>query len=191
MRWMALLIPAAAPFVAAQASLGTHPILLNGDMAVLEAGEPRTDLACMVAPLKPLLGFDLKFHSGFDLQIPLRDLQGNGNVLSVLFRVSPKSGDPAPMYFHQQFRVPPISEDKGDVTLQGWFDVGQGSYHVDWLVHDFAGRFCSSSWETEAELDWKSKQMTLTVPANAVREAEDEKFQPEPPVERERPASTR
>jgi hypothetical protein len=184
MHRIVLLLPAAASFAAAQASLGSHPILLNGDMAVLESGEARTDLACTVIPVKPALGFDLKFHSGYDLQIPMRELVGAGNLLSILFRVIPKNGSGTPTYFNHQIRVPAISDDKGTVTLQGAFDVGEGDYHIDWMAHDFGGRFCSTSWDTQAELSWKDKQVAMALPSNTVRETEDEKFQPEPPVER-------
>lgn len=183
MRWIVFLIPAAAGLLTAQESLGDHPVLLNGDMAVLEAGDARTDLACTVTPVKPALGFDLKFHSGYVLDIPIRELRGTGNMLSILFRVTPKTGGKA-TFFNQQIRVPSITDDKGTVTLQGWFDTGEGSYHVDWMVHEFSGRVCSSYWDVTAAAAWKGKEAAIILPPNSVRASQDEKFQPEPPVER-------
>ena len=44
--------------------------IFNTDMAVLEAGDPRKDLACTVNPTKPSLGFDLRFHAGYEVTIP-------------------------------------------------------------------------------------------------------------------------
>ena len=163
---------------------GGRPILMNGDMAVLEAGEVRRDIDCRVIPDKPALGFDLKFHSGYTLSVPLADLEGPGDMLTILFRVTPQGGDPAPVYFSQQVRVPAIKDAKGDATLWGAFDLGEGSYHVDWLMHDYIGRFCSSYWDVDAALGPKDKQVAVAVPPKAVRRAEDEKFQPEPPVQR-------
>lgn len=183
MRSIVVLIPVGASLLMAQESLGPSPVLLNGDMAVLESGDARTDLNCTVTPVKPALGFDLKFHAGYVLDIPLRELRGQGNVLSILFRVTPKAGGPA-SYFNQQFRVPPLDEDKGGANLQGWFDTGEGSYHVDWFVHDFAGRMCASNWDVTAAADWKGKDVAMVLPPNSVRASEDEKFQAEPPVAR-------
>src|SRR5271157_3386226 len=62
--------------------------IFNSDLAVLEAGEVRKDLACTVTPAKPTLGFDLRFHAGYEVAIPLKDLAGeNDNALNILFRV--------------------------------------------------------------------------------------------------------
>lgn len=157
---------------------------MNGDMAVLETGEQRKDIVCTVTPAKPLLGFDLRFHAGYSLEIPLRELQGNGNTLSILFRVIPKNGAHDSIYLDQQIHVPSIDDDKGSVTLQGWFDVGEGAYHVDWLMHDFGGRFCSTSWDVEATLAQKDRQITVELAPNAVRASQDEQFQAEAPVTR-------
>jgi hypothetical protein len=179
-----LLLFAALSTASAQDSYGTHPILMPGDMAVLDAGEGRKDLMCTVTPEKPLLGFDLKFHTGFSVDIPMRELEGPGNTLYIVFRVTPKGPgkNPEPVYFHEQFKVPPIDTDGGAATLEGLFDVGEGAYHVDWFVHDVAGRFCSSYWDLDAARAAKDKQVELSLPPSAIRRSEEEQFQPEPPV---------
>src|SRR5438309_830821 len=41
--------------------------LFHSDLAILEAGEERKDLPCTVTPAKPMLGFDLKFHGGYEV----------------------------------------------------------------------------------------------------------------------------
>src|SRR5256885_13095281 len=54
------------------------------------------------------------------------------------------------------------SEDsKGDAYLRGNFDLGEGKYHVDWLMRDRNEHFCSSSWDVEAALPAKDKDMAL------------------------------
>lgn len=162
---------------------GRRPILFNGDMAVLESGEARKDLDCTVTPLKALLGFDMKFHAGYDVSIPLKELTGPANMLSIVFRVVP-DGKNDPVYFGQQFRVPTISDASGAVTLPGNFDVGEGSYRVDWLMRDFAGRFCSTSWTVDAALSSKDSQIRLALPPLAVAKDDTDQFGPEPPVHR-------
>jgi hypothetical protein len=44
--------------------------LFNTDGAILESQEARKDLPCTATPVKPTLGFDLKFHSGYEVNVP-------------------------------------------------------------------------------------------------------------------------
>jgi len=159
--------------------------IFNTDMAVLEAGEQRKDLACTVNPTKPALGFDLRFHAGYEVTLPLKELVGSENLLNILFRVTPKSHSEQPVYFAQHIRVPAVEEDaKGDAYLQGAFDVGEGEYHVDWLMRDRAERVCSSYWDAEAAVPPKDRPMSLAIAPTAIQRADGEQFTEEPPVQR-------
>lgn len=164
---------------------GPGVILFSNDRAVLEAGEPRKDLPCAVVHEKPVLGFDLRFHAGYEMTVPLKELAGSENLLTILFRVIPESEKEEPRYFTQRIRVPAIDEEaKGDAFLQGSFDVGEGKYHVDWLVRDRSERVCSSYWDFEAALPAKDKQVSVIVAPNSIQPAEIEQFREEPPVSR-------
>ena len=159
--------------------------IFNTDLAVLEAGEVRKDLPCVVTPVKPLLGFDLRFHAGYEVSIPLAELAGSENLLTVLFRIVPGDRKSEPMYFTQRLRVPSIEDDaKGDAYLSGGFDLGEGSYHVDWLMRDRTERVCSNSWDFEAELNPKDRPINLTLPRSIVEATDPEQFREEPPVAR-------
>jgi hypothetical protein len=159
--------------------------IINTDMAVLETKEIRKDLPCTVSPNKPVLGFDLRFHTGYDVTVPLRDLSGSENMLTILMRVTAENRKDDPVYFVQRVRVPLIEDDsKGDATLSGLFDVGEGAYHVDWLMRDRTERVCSFYWDSEAQLPAKDKQMALAISAGSIERAEYEQFSEEPPVER-------
>ena len=59
------------------------------DWAILETQEPRKDLPCTVTPIKPVVGFDLHFHSGYEVEVPLKELAGRDDLLTMLFRVTP------------------------------------------------------------------------------------------------------
>lgn len=161
--------------------------LQNTDLAVLEAAEPRQDLPCTVTPEeKAFLGFDLRFHAGYDVSIPLRELAGSENLLTILFRVAPKSNPRQFQHFIQRIRVPSVAEDaKGEASLQGAFDLGEGEYQVDWLIRDRAERVCSSYWKVEAALPNKDKQMALSIAANSIETMRPEQFHEEPPVARD------
>ena len=76
-----------------------HVNIFNTDLAVFEAGEIRKDLACTVTPSKPVLGFDLRFHSGYDVTVPLKELAGSENSLNILFRVTPAEPSRPPRLF--------------------------------------------------------------------------------------------
>jgi hypothetical protein len=159
--------------------------IVNTDMAVLEAGDKRDDLPCEVSPMKPELGFDLRFHTSYQVTIPLRELAGSGDQLRVLIRVTPVDQPANQIYLVDRFNVPPIDEDaKGEATLPGGFTMGPGRYKVDWLMRDRTERVCSSHWEAEAKLDNDNKDLPLIMPPNTVAQRPQEPFSEQPPVER-------
>src|ERR1700681_1083789 len=159
--------------------------LFTSDAAILEAQEIRKDIPCTATPVKPVLGFDLKFHAGYDVSIPLKELAGSDNQLTMVLRVTPEHHSDEPVYFSQHFSVPMIEPDAGgNALLSGNFDMGEGKYHVDWLMRDRAERICSSNWDLDASLPGKDKQMALDIPADAVQPADTEPFKQEPPVSR-------
>jgi hypothetical protein len=181
----ALLVAGLARAQAPLVPIGSTARIHATDMAVLEEQDVRKDLPCSVTPEKPELGFDLRFHAGYEVNVPLKDLAGAENQLTILFRVTSENRKDQPAYFVQHFHVPALDDDAhGEATLSGMFDVGQGSYHVDWLMRDRAERVCSFYWDADAALAPKDKQIGLTIPAQAIAPMEPEQFRDEPPVER-------
>ncbi len=159
--------------------------IFNTDMAVLEAQDVRKDLNCTVTPDKPVLGFDFRFHAGYDVTIPLKDLNGGDNQLTILFRVTPDNRKDEPSFFVQHIKVPVLDEDaKGAANLSGAIDLGEGTYHVDWLMRDRAERVCSFYWDMDATLAPKDKQIELAMSPNAMEAVHPEQFTEEPPIER-------
>lgn len=182
-----------APAVAQVIVSGTAPDGLvkihNTDMAVFEAQEVRKDLPCSVSPNKPMLGFDLRFHSSYEIVVPLRSLAGEENLLSMLFRVRPVEAPEEAVYFYQRVRVPEIEEDaKGEAYLHGVFDIGEGDYKVDWLMRDRSERVCSSFWDVKAHLPERDRHIDLVMAPGEIAAAEYEQFREEPPVIRSRMA---
>jgi hypothetical protein len=157
----------------------------NTDSAILETQEPRKDLPCTVSPIKPQLGFDMKFHAGYEISIPLRELSGAEDLLTSIFRVTADNKKDEPVYLSQRISVPSIEPDAhGNAYLQGYYDIGEGKYHVDFLIRDRSERVCSSYWDTEASLPGKEKQLSLVIPPNTIAAADRETFKEEPPVDR-------
>jgi hypothetical protein len=169
--------PAPAQMLLKPSQPGEVINLMPSDMAILESGDVRKDIPCTVTNRKPELGFDLRFHSGFDVSVPLNELSGSGQVLTVVFRIYPHDRPTRASYFVQHFTVPAIEEDaKGDATLQGGIDLGEGAYHVDWLMRDRSEHLCSSAWELDAELPAKDKPMPLFITAQQVTESTPQPF---------------
>jgi len=159
--------------------------LLTSDAAVLELEEIKKDLPCTVTQIKPILGFDLRFHTGYDITVPLRELSGEGNQLTIVFKVTSDNAKDSPFYFSQKYNVPSIDSDaKGDAYLQGGFDVGEGDYHVSWMMRDRLERVCSSNWDASAALAAKESNIKLTLASNGIEASNREFFSEEPPVTR-------
>ncbi|MDE3196351.1 MAG: acetyltransferase, partial [Acidobacteriota bacterium] len=155
------------------------------DAAILEIEDIKKDLPCTVTQIKPILGFDMRFHTGYDITLPLRELEGDGNQLTIVFKATSDTAKDSPVYFSQRYNVPSIEDDaKGDAYLQGGFDVGEGNYHVSWMMRDRMERVCSSNWDTTATLQGKEQAMKLTIAANAIEASNREFFSEEPPVTR-------
>ena len=171
-----LLCSVLSPRIDAQFLLKTQAgepvMLMPSDVAILESDFARKDLPCTVTPRKADLGFDLRFHSGYQISLPLQELAGSGEQLTVIFRVYPQEDKAHPAYFVQHFRVPALDvEAKGDALLDGIVDVGEGKYHVDWLMRDRAERLCSSSWDVEAALAPKDKPIPLFLGSNEIAQS--------------------
>jgi hypothetical protein len=165
---------------------GGEANLFNADAAVLESQEPRKDLPCTPTPVKPTLGFDLKFHAGYEVNVPLKELAGSQNLLTMVYRVIPVAHPDEPVYMSQRVNVPEIEEDAhGDAYLQGSFDLGEGRYHIDWLMRDRSERVCSAFWDMDASVPLKDKPVTLDIQPNTVLSADTEPFKDEPPMPRE------
>jgi len=180
-----LLVGGSAPAQVPLRGVGSRIQINTSDLAVLEAQEVRKDLDCAVDPIKPVLGFDLRFHGGYEISLPLREVAGSENLLSILVRVTPASGGSDPTYLVQRISVPKLPDDaKGDASLGGIFDLGEGKYHVDLLMKDRSERVCSFNWDAEAALADRDKEIQPAIAPGAVERAEYEQFSEEPPVER-------
>jgi hypothetical protein len=164
--------------------------LVGNDAAILDSGEAKKDLPCTVTPVKPILGFDLRFHSGYDITIPLKELSGNGDTLTIVFRVKSGTANTSPVYFSHKYNVPEIDADAaGNAYLGGSFDIGEGDYHVDWLMRDRIERVCSSSWDITAALTGRDQSVKLPIERDHIEASDVEFFRDEPAVTRVNPES--
>jgi hypothetical protein len=181
--WVAVVFggPIAGQEILSAPEGGTGPILFPADVMMLEAAEQREDLGCKVDPDKVFLGMDLKFHGGYEVSVPVREVRAT--KLTILFRLIPRGREP--IHFIQKVPIPEIpAGTTGALNLHGEFELGQGSYHVDWLIRDALGRYCSAHWDLRAQLGPKDREVTVALPPESVRPLDREQFVPEPSVQR-------
>ncbi len=186
-RWLVLLLLSAVALGRAQVLL-SPPIRENpSDLAALAEEESRNDLPCKVTPVKPFVGFDLRYHSGYTVSVPVEDLAPYGDQLLVLMRITPESDPADAAYLADSFALPRLNSDlHGEATFPGEFILGPGHYQVKWMIRGQEGRICSSSWELDAEpADWLH-EVSPGLSPNAVSEYVKDPFQPAVPVERDR-----
>ena len=163
-------------------SAGGTMRLFQTDLAVLESQQPRHDLPCVVTAAKPELDFDFMFHTGYEVQVPFRELAGDGNELTILFRVVPQDRPEDASYMVQSVPVPALDEvGKGASRLNGSFTLGEGKYHIDWLMRDRAERFCAVSWDLDTKLNPKDSQLKQWIP-QALVQPRAQLFEAEEPV---------
>ena len=160
--FVAVLAPSVAwsQALLSELSPGSSMRLSPSDSVVLDLGEPKNDLPCIVRPVKPELGFDFRFHSGYQVAIAMNELASAQDLL-ILFRVISERRPYAPAYFFQKIHVPVLEDGiKGRAEFTGALLLGEGKYHVDWLMRDMDERFCSTSWDVEARVDARDAQMS-------------------------------
>jgi hypothetical protein len=155
---------------------------LQTDLEALESRQPRRDLQCDVTALKPELGFDFMFQTGYEVRVPIRELAGDGNELTVLFRVVPEDRPDASSYMVQKVPVPVLeAHGGGEGKFYGIFTLGEGKYHVDWLMRDQRERTCSLSWDLETTLNSRDSQLKQWIPKSLVQ-PRGPLFASEPPI---------
>lgn len=164
--------------------------LFTTDSAVLDSNEPRTDFACIVAPIPPELRFDLRFHAGYAVSIPATELEEGVSRLTVVLRVFPKKPAQEPVYFIQKLRIPEVrAQVDSRIRFEGAFRVGEGEYHVDWLMRDQNERFCARSWEFHAKINPKDRIPPGSVAQNRIEAEDPTLFADESPTPGEREGS--
>jgi hypothetical protein len=158
-------------------SPGSAPILTQSTLAAFESIESGTDSSCTVAAQKPVLGLDLKFHSGYQLSVPVQELDALGDTLTVLFRITSSNHPNQPVYFQEHFLVPALDEHaRGDAGVPGRFDLGAGSYRVELLIHDRIRRLCAVSWELTATPSAKDRNLPLALGSGEIRPVQQDVF---------------
>jgi hypothetical protein len=159
--------------------------LLFSDSSVLDSQEPRDDITCSVDTPKPELGFDFMFQAGYHVRLRLKELVGPNNLLTIVMRVLSEKHKDQPIYFVQKFYVPAIEDNlEGTAAFDGLFRLGEGKYHVDWLMRDADDRVCSRFWDVDAKVDGRDNQLSKGLAHDVIQPMEPTPFYEGAQVER-------
>ena len=158
-----------------------HP----SDHAILSGDTNRSDLGCRVEPLKPQLGFDLKYTAGFVVRVPAEAVAPTGDALRAIFRIKALESESDPVYFQQSFSVPADSADPGSrAVFPARYVLGPGKYKVDWLMRNRRGTVCSAHWVARAPTPGHTGRLAAAAAANLIAPYRHDIFANEPPVPR-------
>ncbi|MBS1854264.1 MAG: hypothetical protein JST11_02780 [Acidobacteria bacterium] len=114
------------------------------------ARAPAATMDCQVSAIRPFLNLAQRLQSGYFFHLPPDAYEGPGHSATVLTAITAK-GASQPVYLIDRLPLPPAQhgDARGDAT--GIYFLGSGSYHVDWLLVDDAGRSCRKQWFVDAE----------------------------------------
>jgi hypothetical protein len=132
-------------------------------------GAQRPTLECDVRPIRPALGFSMRFEAGYTLTLPLSQYSGPGHSLKSVVRIAPKGENSAPVFLADSYRLAAIPPTKLNAEFGGGFFVGEGHYLASLILLDDSGRSCTKNWEIDAELP-RGSAMKLVIRPNSISE---------------------
>ena len=126
-------------------------------------------LQCHVVPLRPALDFSFRFQTGYAVRVPMNQYEGAGHRWAVITRIT-SDPDGAPVYLGTRYRLPNVPRTDIELEVGGGFLVGEGSYRVQWKLHDDSGRTCQAAWTIEARLSRRDRSVKLAIAPHTVRQ---------------------
>lgn len=154
------------------------------DATLLNSQKPGGNLSCSVTPVKPTLGLDFLFHSGYQVSFPLWGIQPN-STLTIVMRIKPERKRNRVVYYVQTYSVPKFERDSaGSVNLDGEFRLGEGRYHVDWLMRDEYGQYCNRSWDVETKVAGKDIPLAMGLEKDVIHPGKAALFRQDAMVDR-------
>ncbi len=152
--------------------LGTasaQTILTPDEALKLNAPRPEGPLKCQAQALKPVLDFSFRFRAGYTVSVPLDQYQGGGHKWTVLLQIQPEGGG-KPVYLLDRFNIPDVPDVKVDGEAGGGYLLGEGHYHVTFLLVDDRARACRSDWDVDAKLSASNRNVRTAIKPGTVEE---------------------
>src|SRR5882672_2597100 len=111
-------------------------------------------LRCEVTPIRPTLNFSFRYQAGYVVRVPMNQYFGSGHRWAMLARITParitpEGGVPKPVYLLTNISLPNTPKTKVELEAGGGYLLGEGTYAVNWVIFDDAGRVFRKNWRVE------------------------------------------
>jgi hypothetical protein len=171
----------------ASAQTAVNPADIPTAIKALQSHEGEKNLRCEVEPTKPILNFGLRFQAGYLLEVPLVQYSGAGHTWTITLRITPEGGG-EPAYLTDRDSLSNTSRAEFTAQMTGTFLVGEGRYHVDFMVVDDGGRLCRRDWQIAAAPERNERAIKVAMPPSTVADlsytAADNSTTAAPPIPR-------
>jgi hypothetical protein len=135
---------------------------------VLDNAVSSAPLKCDVTILKPALNFGFRFQAGFIAGVPLNQFRGTGHSWAIVTKITPQDEPLPPVFLISTATLPDIPNTKQHGETGGAYLLGEGNYHVDWMLFDETKRVCRKSWTIKVALSASERKVKTAMPPNAI-----------------------
>lgn len=123
---------------------------------IFDGTPAKNTLTCEIQTLAPRLGFSLLNWSGFNLNIPVKQLALDGPTpeFAIAIEVTPKGGQP--VYLGERFSMQKVPEGQtvpkgAAISYMGGYYVGPGEYRVRLFAGDNRNLDCRKDWNIKVK----------------------------------------
>jgi len=100
-------------------------------------------MKCEFRPTVPLLDYGLHFEAGYDLKVPAGQFDGGRHEIEILLKIMPVPSSGAPLFLRDTVKL----ASGLAIENTGRFAIDPGSYAINSLAIDDAGRSCRARWK--------------------------------------------
>jgi hypothetical protein len=106
-------------------------------------------MKCEFQPTKPFLNFGLVHETGYVVRFPGGQFDGHDNKVEVALRLTSLSESKPSSFLSNTLTIPTTSDANQYVQVSARFAIDPGSYKVEALATDYAGRVCRGDWNLD------------------------------------------
>jgi len=127
-------------------------------------------LRCDPSYLRPVLNFSLRFQAGYVVRVPMDQYLGKGHWWLILERITPEADPSKAVYMGDRYALPDVPKTNIQLSVMGGYLLGEGRYHVEWMIMDDLGRATLKEWTLEAQRTHATRNVNIVMPPGAVAE---------------------
>jgi hypothetical protein len=146
------------------------PATIPASMKRFTAPPGSQTLRCDPSYMRPVLNFSFRFQAGYVVRVPMDQYQGPGHTWVVMQRITPEADPARVVYMADKFLLPDIPKTTMELPVVGGYLLGEGRYHVQWMMFDDVGRVAVKEWTLEAGRSYADRNVKIAMPPGTVAE---------------------